>query len=281
MDILREKLERIDLELDDVLKRVNEELRQMPEGKLCCYSSGHNKYYSKVIQDKGQRIRKGINRNPVLISELARKDYLTQLRIAAEHNQRLMQYLLSHYHSMDPANLIEEMSRAARNIRDLSFLTEGRVIGGVDDDAARSARMEVHRKWANETYEQSTYKPEEKIHLSSSGIYVRSKSELSIIEKLFNYDVPNRYEQIIYLDGRRYAPDFTFQDKDYKLFFLEHAGMMNDPDYARRHLNKMRTYEQHGIVPWKNLIVTYDAVDGGINMAQIDSIIKYQILPRL
>ena len=281
MDYLREELERIYLEFDNVLKQASEELRHMPAGKLCCYSSGSNRYYSKVIQDEGKRIRKGINRKPDLISELARKDYLIHLREAAEYNMRLMRHLLSHYHSMDPAKLIEEMSRAARSIQNLSFLTKGRISVDVDNDTARSVRMETHRIWANEKYEHSTYKPEEKIHLSSSGVYVRSKSELAIVEKLFNYDVPNRYEQIIYLGDRRYAPDFTFQDKDYELFFLEHAGMMNDPNYVRRHINKMRVYEQHGIVPWKNLIVTYDTVDGGINMAQIDSIIKYQILPRL
>ena len=56
---------------------------------------------------------------------------------------------------------------------------------------------------------------------------------------------------------------------------------MNETEYVRRHLKKRSMYERFGIVPWKNLIITYDTVDGGINMALIDSIIRYEVLPRL
>ena len=42
----------------------------------------------------------------------------------------------------------------------------------------------------------------------------------------------------------------------------------------------MDTYEANGIVPWENLIVTYDS-DGSVNIPLIKSIIEDEIIPRL
>ena len=42
----------------------------------------------------------------------------------------------------------------------------------------------------------------------------------------------------------------------------------------------MELYESAGIVPWKNLIVTYDN-NGDLNLPMIKSIIENEVLPRL
>ena len=42
----------------------------------------------------------------------------------------------------------------------------------------------------------------------------------------------------------------------------------------------MNMYEKAGIVPWQNLIITYDE-DGVINAPLINSIIENDVLPRL
>jgi len=47
-----------------------------------------------------------------------------------------------------------------------------------------------------------------------------------------------------------------------------------------RHKKKMDLLEQAGIVPWKNLIVTYDN-DAVINVPLIKSIIEKDVIPRL
>ena len=56
--------------------------------------------------------------------------------------------------------------------------------------------------------------------------------------------------------------------------------MMDDPYYRNRHERKMVILESAGIVPWKNLIVTYDN-DGIINVPMIKSIIEHEVIPRL
>lgn len=281
MDIFRTELEKIDHEMRELLSSITGELKQMPEGYLNCYSSEGKNYYTHILYDENGRVRKGINRNRELVSKLARKDYLLQMQSAAENNTLLLHKLLAQYQSMAPEDIRKLMNSASQKLPDSMFLADGKIRELTDPKNEKAVRMEVHRIWAQQPYNQSTYKPEEKIHLTSSGIYVRSKSEAVIEEKLFDYDLPHRYEMVIMLDGKEYAPDFTFRDADGKLFFWEHAGMMNDVHYVRRHLNKMSVYERKGIVPWNNLIVTYDTVDGAINTAEIDSIIRLRIFPRL
>ena len=81
-------------------------------------------------------------------------------------------------------------------------------------------------------------------------------------------------------DTSRSCIDFTFRDCNYEQFYWEHAGMMDDPYYRNRHERKMVILESAGIVPWKNLIVTYDN-DGIINVPMIKSIIEHEVIPRL
>lgn len=46
----------------------------------------------------------------------------------------------------------------------------------------------------------------------------------------------------------------------------------------RHHKKKLADYENVGIVPWKNLIVTYDDEDGKINMAAVRAEITAKLL---
>lgn len=96
----------------------------------------------------------------------------------------------------------------------------------------------------------SNYKPEEKRHTTSRGLKVRSKSEVLITEML--------------PDGR--------------VFYWEHCGLMSLKEYREHQKWKMEVYEKAGIVPWKNLIVTYDDEDGNINVGIIESEIQNKLI---
>ena len=280
MDIFRNHLEEIDRDISALLKRASDELSKMPIGHLKSYTKNGRQYYSQEHQRNGERIRRGINREPEIISQLARKEFLSLMQAAAEKDVQLLRKLMTKYQSLDPKDLRETMSKASLSLPE-EMAISGWVLTQNDPDRARALKMEEHRRWALEEYEQSTFKPEQKIHLTTPGIYVRSKSEALIVEKLYDYSAPNRYEQVILLEGKRFAPDFTFMDAQGEYFYWEHAGMMAQPGYVRNHVYKMGVYERNGIVPWKNLILTYDMEDGAINTALIDSIVRFQVLPRL
>jgi hypothetical protein len=129
-------------------------------------------------------------------------------------------------------------------------------------------------QWALTKYIQSDYKPEEKIHTTSRGLKVRSKSELIICEIFYKYGIEFRYEEVIYINGRRLEPDFIIRRKsDGKIFYWEHCGMMELPKYRKRYYEKRDLYEFCDIVPWDNMIFTYDK-DGSIDSEYIEAIVK-------
>ena len=50
--------------------------------------------------------------------------------------------------------------------------------------------------------------------------------------------------------------------------------MMEDMEYRIDNKRKIEEYEEFGIVPWDNLILTYDTIDGGLRADYIEAIIK-------
>ena len=54
--------------------------------------------------------------------------------------------------------------------------------------------------------------------------------------------------------------------------------MMDDPEYYIDYKNKMKEYEKHGIVPWKNLIATYGNSKDGIDGRMIEAVIQGWLL---
>ena len=54
--------------------------------------------------------------------------------------------------------------------------------------------------------------------------------------------------------------------------------MMDVPSYKAEYKVKMREYEEAGIVPWDNLIMTFDTVEGGMRADIIEAMIKCWLL---
>ena len=109
-----------------------------------------------------------------------------------------------------------------------------------------------------------------------NGEYVRSKSEVIIANMLFEAGIPYEYEKELDLgtDGIRF-PDFTIElSHNGKRFFWEHCGMMNDLRYQKKWEVKKELYRKHNIIEGKNLIITQDLPNGGIDSSEIKRIIN-------
>ena len=61
-------------------------------------------------------------------------------------------------------------------------------------------------------------------------------------------------------------------------FYWEHCGLTSNSQYMSHHKWKLDIYEEMGIVPWKNLIVTYDDENGNLNIPLIESEIINKVL---
>ncbi len=85
-------------------------------------------------------------------------------------------------------------------------------------------------------------------------------------------------EQVLHIGTKSFAPDFTIRRSDGTLFYWEHCGMTGSETYMQRHKVKLSMYESIGIVPWKNLIVTYDDPQGCVRLSVIESEIRNKLL---
>ena len=147
-------------------------------------------------------------------------------------------------------------------------------------DAYAKSRLRAHKEWSEAPYRQNDKHPECKDKITSRGLHMRSKSEVMIAELLYQYGIPFRYEEPLYIDGVMLAPDFTFRGADLLKFYWEYCGMMDDPKYVDHHIWKKNLYERHGIVPWKNIYFTYES-GGNIDLKAIRHFIEDNILPRM
>ncbi len=95
-------------------------------------------------------------------------------------------------------------------------------------------------------------------YLTDRGEQVASKSELIIANILYAYGVKYEYERPFEIDGKVYKPDFTVWRPDGTLILWEHAGLMDDPEYAWNFQQKLRMYHIAGYIQSVNLIVTYE-----------------------
>lgn len=108
---------------------------------------------------------------------------------------------------------------------------------------------------------------------------VRSKSEKIIADKLKLLGVPYVYEKPLYLNNVTKYPDFTALNKRTRsVYYWEHLGMMDSPDYFQDAMGKLAMYSQNGIWPGKNLIITYETKQLPIDVKMVEELIREYLL---
>ncbi len=120
------------------------------------------------------------------------------------------------------------------------------------------------------------------IHETACGLYVRSKSEVIIVNTLVKYGIPFFYERRFpYKNNRGYyfEPDFTIELPDRRFIIWEHLGLLKDEEYSIRTGEKLMLYQKYGFLIGRNLILTQDDEKGNCSSKYIDEIVRTQLLP--
>jgi len=121
------------------------------------------------------------------------------------------------------------------------------------------------------------------IHVSRDGEPKRSKSEVIIANELLSADIDFEYEAPLEgKDGSVRYPDFTIEDfATGKVYYWEHCGMLDVPEYRRRWERKKDWYREQCILPLEGgggengtLIVTKDDEEGGIDSKEISDLVR-------
>lgn len=123
-------------------------------------------------------------------------------------------------------------------------------------------------EWVKEPYAGIPFRSDATVITTNNGMRVRSKSEKIMADYFDSVGLKYKYECPLELKpyGIVY-PDFTFlSPKTGKEIYWEHEGMMDNPEYARTAVMKIKSYESNGIFPGENLILTFETATSVIDM---------------
>ena len=133
--------------------------------------------------------------------------------------------------------------------------------------------------WINSPYETNDNYLDQRTFKTTSGISVRSKSEVIIATYLHLNKIPFRYECALELGGVTYYPDFTIRHPDTgQYFYWEHFGIMDNPEYSAKTFTKLARYNDYGIIPSVNLLTTYETLEHPLDVTIVEMLIKHYFL---
>ena len=255
---------------DEILQAFEEQMREnetkiedCQEGSLWVEAKNGKEYLVLVKKDPdGRRVRRRIGSDQGTVDSLLRKEYLRTQNEVLARDVEILRFVAENFLDTSAEEYVKHIPSR------LSGYAKEMIVAGYKP-----------HPWENEPYEKSDYRPEGRFIHTSRGLDVRSKSEALIAEQLYKFDVPFRYEQVLHFGERKLVPDFTVLNRRTgKEFFWEHCGLVNNRKYLEHHNWKISVYEGGGITPWDNLIVTYDSVDGEMNVALVESEIRNKLL---
>lgn len=248
-----------------LLNQFEEEMKHMPEGGLNSKAQRGKTYYYQYLKTKeGKRIQRYLSKDEDHLKAVLKRKRFIQLSInRIRMNLKTIDVFINTFCPYDPAEILSMLPKTYEGL-------DYRVGNEFSDN---------YSDWMNAEYEKSELYPEALIYGTVGGLKVRSKSESIIAGLLENHNIPFRYEAALKIDNRIYYPDFTIlRPKDNKILYWEHLGMIEDDDYISNAERKLFKYIRNGIVPWNQLITTYETEKAPIDARDIQSIIKSFIL---
>lgn len=245
---------------------IQNQIRTLPEGKLICTHSGK---YTKWYQSDGHHPVYIPKKNKTLAQQLAAKKYLQSKLAKLCQEQRALEAYLSQYANTctpsepSPSELLLYEESEFSELLSPYFTPDSKSL----------------QEWMTEKYERNPLHPEQCIHKTSAGILVRSKSEALIATLLFTNKIPFRYECALTLGHTVIYPDFTIRHpKTGDLYYYEHFGMMDNPEYAKKSLQKTHLYVSHGIIPSIHLITSYETKENPLDSDLVETLLKHYFL---
>ena len=280
MTIFEEELNTLLKHYNHLVDLYSKVIQNSPDGRLI-HQMNHNQDQFLLLSSKnGVRTRTSITNDEEKKRLLAQKEFASKALAVVKSNANALKELEEKYVRFDPEKILQSMNKAYSMLPEDYFFDQDKwkVTAGLDDDLLTKIRK--HEEWGKKSYKEYWGYPKNKTKTTSRGKKVRSISELLIAEKLYEYSIPFHYEELLEIDGRLFAPDFTFEGADYECFYLDYFGMMENERYARRNIQKLSAYYDAGIIPGENLLVVFDC-NGVMNAGTVKGIIENEIIPRL
>lgn len=245
--------------LDSKIKSLQARIESFPSGNLLSARNGNSTNWYLHKPHHTFYLSKTKHRS--LIEQMAHKKYLSLRLDELIHEKEAIDLYLQHLdlYPRESEQLLSNKSAYHEYLR-----------------STFSPLLKEHSDWCNSSYDKSTLYPEQLIHATFSGIFVRSKSEAMIEALLYKNRIPFRYECALNLGHVTYYPDFTIlHPTTGRIIYWEHFGLVDDPGYRQDMLKKLRDYTAHEIYPTINLITTYETKEHPLDVAQLEKIFDF------
>lgn len=248
-------------ELNNLISCATTDLDSCPEGHLrISNSSGRTQFYHilKPGDPHGKYIRKSQNQ---LVRQLAQRQYDKMLLKSAVEERTLLESFLSNFPEQPAEETIHMLSPIRQSMVDPFWIPD----------------EEYLDKWLKQPYEKKPISPDTPDYYTENGDQVRSKSELIIANTLYQMHIPYKYECPLHLKNDvTIHPDFTLLHlRSRKTCFLEHLGMMDDPEYADHALERVKLYIQNNICPGEDLILSHETSRHPLDVRLLKTVLQH------
>ena len=240
-------------------KLVDRSLKKCPEGHLVVSkSNGVVQFFHKTSSDqkKGKYIAK---KDEKFIAALAQKEYDLAFKKELDKQEKHLNNMLKNLPEKELEDLYDHMTEGKKPFVKPYLLSDEAYV----------------KAWLDEPYQGMVYKEEFQKFETERGEKVRSKSEKIIADKLLKMKIPYRYEYPVQVEGwKAVYPDFMIlKVSERKEIFLEHFGMMDDPKYCERAMQKMQDLSRCGIVLGKNLYAMFETEQHPLDVKMLEKVL--------
>ena len=259
---LRNMLVQEQARLEQMISKINEDQFSELDGYLRISNDKGKCRYYHCLNDRNGTYITGKNEN--LIKKLAQKTYNISVLKKAEHRLKQITKITKDYSDDEIENLYTSLHKDRMKL-----------IVPVEQPW-----NQLVEKWHEQEYAGKEFKEGTPVILTERGERVRSKSEKMLADYFDKRRIAYKYEKPLYLKGHGTVyPDFTFlSPKTRQEIYWEHDGRMDDPDYARKAIRKIETYEKNGILPGKNLILTFETSQSILDMKVVEKLTKEYLI---
>ncbi len=263
MNRVKEELERRKEELLQLKNEKEHALKGAPKGtvRISCSQKRTQFYYRKEKEDRrGTYIPE---KKLELVKKLAQKEYDQKVLRAVEKELDIVEKCMACYQVAEPETIYENLHDARKKM----------VVPIWEPDE------QYVRNWENVAYQGKGFDENMPEYYTAKKERVRSKSELIIADLLGREGVPYRYEYPLHLKGfGQVYPDFMVLNvSKRKEFYWEHLGMMDDPAYVEKAIQKITMYEQNGIYPGEQLILTHETRKNPLSQKMVRRMIEHYL----
>ena len=243
--------------IENAIKAIELYLEKAIEGTIWYSKQGKKMhFYRVVILQDGTKEKTYLGKDKEnIIRKLAKKRYYEKLYPVLKDELKILILEGKRYHPEKKLQVYDDLRELKQFVKPL-FESE------IDEEKSRvQAIVDRWRNARNTTYDAH---PENLKYKTNKGDIVRSKAEfiLASIFDLYSEYIEYRYEPEVYLEttGTWYHPDFEIINlRTGEIFYWEHVGGIGLDGYATSFVAKLKTYAANGIVPGKNLILTFEA----------------------